>query len=634
MEDIKLPAAWQDWQITEEIGEGAYGRVYRAEKENGGVKAVSAIKMIQVPSERSEFLSLRREFQSEEELRRNLKEMVDGYANEIRTMYRLQGHTHLVSIQDHLVEELNDGFSWRIYIRMEYLQSFDDYAMTHTFSREEIIRLGISLCEALSACAENGILHRDIKPENLFVTESGQYKLGDFGIAKTLDRTVRSYSSKGTFSYMAPEVFHGKPYDSRADLYSTGIFLYKLMNRNRDPFIDLEKQIITYQDREQAMNRRFQGERLPAPADADGKLSKVILKACEFEPINRYDSPDAMMKDLNALLQQEEALRRPRRRWILPVCAAILLIAGATVIISRIDVHRPDENSTVTVSPVPTNENSTVTVPPVPTKKIRDIMYEEVTARFPETGDQRKTEGDLTIDYSHMDQGYVMVRAQKCNTKMKLTVEHGSDWLQYSMNNEEKYETIPLQYGSGEYTFTLWLADKADSNRYGKIGTITLKCSIPDENSCFLYPNQYVNYSADSPVIEKARELCRDLNNPADIAKAICSYIQDVFCYDFVKSVTADEEQLPDIETAWKEKAGIEQDLSAVTCAMLRSQGVPAKLVIGTAEDSDNATISRQHSTSWVEIIIGGEILGFDPAKGLSVRDSAGWKDYKPERFY
>ena len=563
MSELILPQSWQDWHIIEEIGEGSYGRVYRAEKENGGVKAVSAIKVIQVPSERSELLSLRREFRSDEELRRNLKEMVDGYTNEIRTMYRLQGHSHLVSIQDHLVEELDDGFSWRIYIRMEYLQSFDDYAMTHTFSREEIIRLGISLCEALSACAEHGILHRDIKPENLFITESGQYKLGDFGIAKALDSTVSSYSSKGTFSYMAPEVVQGKPYDSRADLYSAGIFLYKLTNRNRDPFIDPEKQIISYQDREQAMSLRIQGETLPAPIDADKKLARVILKACEYKPKNRFESPDAMMKALAALLQPEEAVRQPLRKWILPVCAAILQIAGVAVIIGRTAVLRPDENGTVAASPVPT-------------RSIRDIMDEEATAHF-----QEKTAGGLTIDYSHMDQGYVMVRAQKSDKRMKLTVEHGTVLLTYSMNNDEQYETIPLQYGSGEYTFSLGIAETADSSQYENAGTISLKCTIPDENSCFLYPNQYVSYSTDSPVIEKAQELCKDLNEPADIAKAVCSYIQKTFLYDFVKSVTADEEQLPDIETTWKEKAGTEQDLCAVTCAMLRSQGVPAKLVFG-----------------------------------------------------
>ena len=621
MSELILPKSWQDWHIVGEIGEGAYGRVYRAEKENGGVKAVSAIKVIQVPSERSELLSLRRESRSGEELRRNLKEIVDGYVNEIRVMYRLQGHSHLVSIQDHLVEETEDGPGWRIYIRMECLQPFDEYAMTHTFTREEIIRLGISLCEALSACAEHGILHRDIKPENLFVTESGQYKLGDFGIAKALGCTVSSYSSKGTFSYMAPEVFHGKPYDSRADLYSTGIFLYKLMNRNRDPFIDPEKQIVTWQDREQAMNRRIGGEKLPAPADADEKLSKVILKACEFEPVDRYGSPDAMRKALAALSQPEEAVRRPRRRWILPVCAVILLIVGAAAIISRPALPRPDENVMGTASPVPT-------------RKIRDIMDEEVPARYPETGDQTKTKGSLTIDYTHMDQGYVMVRAQASDERMKLTVEHGSDSLLYSMNNEGKYETIPLQYGSGEYTFSLWTAGAADSDRYKKNGTITLKCSIPDENSCFLYPNQYVNYSADSPVVEKAGKLCKGLKDPEEITRTVCDYIQYAFVYDFVKTVTADKEQLPDIETAWKEKSGTGWDLSAVTCAMLRSRGVPAKLVIGTVSDSDDEDSTWLPFTAWVEIIIDGEILGFDPAKGLSVRDSAGWNEYIPERFY
>lgn len=356
MAELKLPQSWQDWRITEELGEGAYGRVYRAEKENGGVTAVSAIKVIQVPSERSELLSLRREFQTEEELRRNLKEMVDGYTNEIRAMYRLQGHTHIVSIQDHAVEEMKDGLGWRIYIRMEYLQPFDDYAMTHSFSREEIIRIGISLCEALSVCARNDILHRDVKPENMFVTESGQFKLGDFGIAKALDRTISSYSSKGTFSYMAPEVFQGKPYDSRADLYSTGVILYKLANRNRDPFIDPEKQIITHQDREQAMSRRMQGEKLPAPADADKKLAKVILKACEFNPQDRYHTPDEMMQALKELLQEmtpaaekpekkrtRKTEKKPVKAWILPVCAAILLlIAGAAVLLNRQGGNVPD----------------------------------------------------------------------------------------------------------------------------------------------------------------------------------------------------------------------------------------------------------------------------------------------------
>ena len=404
MSELKLPQSWQDWQITEEIGEGAYGKVYRAEKDNGGVTAVSAIKIIRIPSERSELLSLRREFQSDEELRRNLKEMVDGYANEIRAMYRLQGNTHIVSIQDHAVEELDDGLSWRICIRMEYLQSFDDYAMTHSFTREDIIRLGISLCEALDVCAGSGILHRDVKPENLFVTESGQYKLGDFGIAKAMDRTVRSYSSKGTFSYMAPEVFQGKPYDTRADLYSTGIILYKLANRNRDPFIDPDKQIITQQDREQAMSLRMRGEKLPAPCDADDQLAGVILKACEFDPKNRYNSPGAMLQALRELLQPaKKAAAESKKKWILPLCAAlILLIAGIVILVTRKpETALPDSGSTeAAVTPAPAEKAPDPVIPGSETAETEEtpLPVEETPTVEPEPVESENTSAPLPAE--------------------------------------------------------------------------------------------------------------------------------------------------------------------------------------------------------------------------------------------
>lgn len=69
-------------------------------------------------------------------------------------------------------------------------------------------------------------------------------------------------SKKGTYSYMAPEMYKGEAYDSRVDIYSLGIVLYKLRNHNRLPFISLEKQLITYRDKENALNKRMDGEKL------------------------------------------------------------------------------------------------------------------------------------------------------------------------------------------------------------------------------------------------------------------------------------------------------------------------------------------------------------------------------------
>lgn len=240
---------------------------------------------------------------------------------------------------------------------------------------------------------------------------------------------------------------------------------------------------------------------------------------------------------------------------------------------------------------------------------------------FPETGKKEKTDGSLTIDYSHMDQGYVLVRAEKADRSIKLKVDHGSDSLYYGMNGDGKNETIPLQYGSGTYRFTLFIAQRKDSNQYKRAGTVTLKSTMKDETSCFLYPNQYVSYRADSPFIEKAQELCKDLNDPMEIAKAICKYIRANFSYDWNKSANIrsnnTKNMLPDIETTWNTKLGVCQDLSALTCAMLRSQGVPAKLAIGSADGSCH---------SWVVIIVDGKSRRFDPT------GSAG--NYKAERYY
>ena len=242
-------------------------------------------------------------------------------------------------------------------------------------------------------------------------------------------------------------------------------------------------------------------------------------------------------------------------------------------------------------------------------------------SHFPEAGGKAKTDDRLTIDYSHIDQGYVMVKARKTEKRMQLTVKKGSDSVHYEINGNGEYEIIPLQFGSGNYQFTLMIAQKKGSNRCSCAGTVTLDCKLADEFNCFLYPNQYVNYSADSPLVAEAQALCEDLTDPQEIVKAICEYVSRHFDYDWLKAGTIKSNQtkdlLPDIGTTWDTKKGICQDLSAVTCAMLRSQGIPAKLAIGSADGSYH---------SWVVIIIDGKTRRFDPS--FSARS------YKAERYY
>ena len=193
-----------------------------------------------------------------------------------------------------------DGLGAAIYIRMELLESLTQVLRDKTMTAREAVQLGIDLCGALRGCESRRIIHRDIKPDNIFRSAFGTYKLGDFGIARQMEQTRASYSQKGTPNYIAPEIFLGKKYDRTVDVYSLGIVLYRLLNRNRLPFLPPAPQILTPKDNDTAFVRRMHGEPLPPPAQADAELAAIILRACDYDPAKRYQHAAELENDLRA----------------------------------------------------------------------------------------------------------------------------------------------------------------------------------------------------------------------------------------------------------------------------------------------------------------------------------------------
>ena len=298
----QLPVSvWPEWEIVEKIGEGSFGKVYKARRTEQGKTFYSAIKIITIPSSQGELDSARSELHDDGSVREYFHSMVDDCIQEVSTMEYFRGNSHVVSVEDYKVVEYLDDIGWDIYIRMEYLTSFLEFCEGRELTEKDVVQLGTDLCRALEYCQKQNIIHRDIKPENIFVSRFGEFKLGDFGIARELDRSASGLSKKGTFSYMAPEMYKGEEYDSRADIYSLGIVLYKLRNHNRIPFINLEKQLITYRDKENALTRRMSGEQLPPPADAGAGLSEVILKACAYDREDRYQTAEEFREALEAV---------------------------------------------------------------------------------------------------------------------------------------------------------------------------------------------------------------------------------------------------------------------------------------------------------------------------------------------
>ena len=300
--DRELPVSvWPEWKIIEKIGEGSFGKVYKAQRTEKGRSFYSAIKIITIPGSKSELNSVRAETNNDGATRDYFENLVEECIQEVSTMGYFRGNSHIVSVEDYKVIEYLDEIGWEISIRMEYLTSFTDYCTGKNLTEREVLKLGIDLCKALEYCGQLNIIHRDIKPENIFVSRFGDFKLGDFGIARELERSMSSMSKKGTFSYMAPEMYRGESYDRRADIYSLGLVLFKLMNHNRLPFLNLEKQLITYRDKENALARRMSGEAVPKPAEAGADFSEIIRKACAYRPQDRYQTPEEMRKDLLGL---------------------------------------------------------------------------------------------------------------------------------------------------------------------------------------------------------------------------------------------------------------------------------------------------------------------------------------------
>ena len=137
----------------------------------------------------------------------------------------------------------------------------------------------------------------------------------------------------GTYNYMAPEIFGGRPYGSTADIYSLGLVLYWLLNERRLPFLPLPPAALSAEEDEQARIRRLRGERIPAPKNGSAALRRIVLKACEFKPENRYQSAAEMHEDLLRcrIVVPPKPIPRPIKN-----SRAIIAAAGVTAIVALV----------------------------------------------------------------------------------------------------------------------------------------------------------------------------------------------------------------------------------------------------------------------------------------------------------
>ena len=303
MPETNSMPTWPGWETVRLIGRGSFGAVYEIRREVLGETEKAALKVISIPQSSSDIDELYGEGYDDESITSTFQEHLKSIVAEYTLMRRLNGHSNVVSCDDVRYVQHDDGLGWDIFIKMELLTQLPK-SLGDSISDPQVVRIGSDICRALMLCKRYNIIHRDIKPANIFASDNGDYKLGDFGIAKTVEKTSGG-TKIGTYEYMAPEVYHDQPYGSAADIYSLGLVLYWLLNERRTPFLKRPPALPTNSDKEQARRRRFSGEPIPAPAHGSEELQRIVLKACAYDPKDRYPSAEDMLADLEALDGQE-----------------------------------------------------------------------------------------------------------------------------------------------------------------------------------------------------------------------------------------------------------------------------------------------------------------------------------------
>lgn len=294
---------WPGWETIRVVGKGGFGKVYEVRKMDENVVGDyrSALKVISIPPSEDDYLSYKDDGYDDESITSIFRNQMSDIEKEFALMAQFKGTSHIVSYEEHRIIPNERTHGWDILIRMELLTSLPNYYnQKNGLEESEVIKVGMDICKALELCGRKGIVHRDIKPQNIFINEFGDYKLGDFGIARSMEHTTGA-TKTGTYAYMAPEVYQGKPYNASVDMYSLGLVLYWLLNERRLPFLPLPPAVPSVSQNDEAQRRRLSGEVLPAPKYGSDALHAVILQACACDPKQRFHSIKDMEKALGNL---------------------------------------------------------------------------------------------------------------------------------------------------------------------------------------------------------------------------------------------------------------------------------------------------------------------------------------------
>ena len=292
-------SVFREWNCARYIGSGSFGTVLEIHKKRGG--EISALKVIPIPLTENEFREKQQELGDDPQLLRlefndQIKKVRE---KEIGVLEQCRGQRNIVQVyESDVVPNPDNPICSYILIRMEMLYKIEDYLRGKT--QKDVLRMFRDIAQALDFLESRRMLHRDIKRANIMINQSGDFKLTDFGEARDILTKNAASTKAGTPYFMAPEVWSGQRYDSRADIYSLAMTVYNCLYQFRYPFQQLgaRSEVSAYE----ANQKRLEGRPIPPIEGVDPRLNEILLRCLQYEPSERYPSARLLLEDINRLM--------------------------------------------------------------------------------------------------------------------------------------------------------------------------------------------------------------------------------------------------------------------------------------------------------------------------------------------
>lgn len=321
-----------DFAMGNHISDHHGVRCYPAMRNNSDNRYI--VKVISVPASQVqlEALLLTGAYKTEEEALAYFETVANGVVEEVQALNKLATLDGFLPYEEYQIAPMENSVGYEVYLLSPYKKSlarhFRKYPMTHLAA----VNLGLDICAALEVCRQAGFLYADLKPDNIFIGEKQEYRIGDLGFIRLDSLKYASLPEKYRSSYTAPECADSlSTLSPSMDIYALGLILYQAYNGGKLPF-----------------EGNAPSEALVPPMYADYEMAEIILKACNPDPAERWETPVEMGQALVGYMQRNGANDTP----IIPPVApdAVAGAENGQAAAPSVDDTAPDESTAAAIS--------------------------------------------------------------------------------------------------------------------------------------------------------------------------------------------------------------------------------------------------------------------------------------------